>query len=52
MSAFDDCNDYKSNASSIGCTDTALHSLCKLFYSVWYEVSATFQPGRDSITSG
>lgn len=35
MSAFDDCNDHKSNASSTDCKDTALHSLCKLFYNVW-----------------
>jgi len=52
MSAFDDCNDYKSNASSIDRKDLALHSLCKLFCNAWYDVSLTFQPGRDSTATG
>lgn len=52
MSAFDDCSDYKSNASSIDCQDVALHGLCMLFYNVWYEGSATFHHGRTPLQPG
>lgn len=46
MSAFDACKDAKRKASSTGCKDTTLHSLCRMFYHVWCEASATYHPGR------
>lgn len=30
MSAFDDCNGYRSNASSRDCKDPTLQSLCRM----------------------
>lgn len=32
--------------------DIALHSLCMLFYNVWYEVFATFHHGRTPLQLG